>query len=106
MLAACAWLAAIPGAVSGIVLYTHLGRVLTPNERAPVLSLTPFPRNMGMFVLPGVGAAVAGFGPGAALGVAAVAYGVGAIVGWIIALSGEPQPLSADAPETERPLQA
>jgi DHA1 family multidrug resistance protein-like MFS transporter len=85
VLAVCAWLVAIPSAISGIVLYTHLAQVLQPTERAPVLSLTPFPRNMGMFALPGLAAAVAVFGTGASLGVAAAAYAGGTVAAWLIA---------------------
>ena len=52
LLAAFVWLAAVPLALTGTILYTHLAHTLEPGERTPVLSLTPFPRNTAMFALP------------------------------------------------------
>jgi MFS family permease len=84
-LAVCAWLTAIPGALSHTCLYTHLAHHLKPTERTPVMSLTPFPRNTAMFVIPGMAAAVAALGPAAALALAAVAYALATGVGWRMA---------------------
>ena len=84
-LAVCAWLTAIPGALSHTCLYTHLAHHLKPSERTPVLSLTPFPRNTAMFVIPGMAAAVAALGPAAALALAAIAYALATGVGWRMA---------------------
>jgi MFS transporter, DHA1 family, multidrug resistance protein len=84
-LAICAWATAIPGALSHTCLYTHLAHHLKPSDRTPVMSLTPFPRNTAMFVIPGIAAAVAALGPAAALGLAAIAYALATGVGWRMA---------------------
>ncbi|HZR99374.1 MAG TPA: MFS transporter [Chloroflexota bacterium] len=84
-LAVCAWLTAVPGALSHTCLYTHLAHHLKPTERTPVMSLTPFPRNTAMFVIPGMAAAVAALGPAAALALAAAAYALATVVGWQMA---------------------
>ncbi len=82
VLAVFVWLAAVPLALTGTILYTHLAQVLEPGERTPVLSLTPFPRNTAMFALPAIAAVLAGLGPGAALSLAAIAYAGAAAIGW------------------------
>ena len=74
LLAACAWIVAIPIALSGTALYAHLAVALAPAERTPVFSITPFPRNSAMFAFPALAATVAFLGPGAALGLAALAF--------------------------------
>ncbi|HLH25165.1 MAG TPA: MFS transporter [Chloroflexota bacterium] len=88
-LAVCAWLTAIPGALSHTCLYTHLAHHLKPTDRTPVMSLTPFPRNMAMFVIPGIAAGVAALGPAAALALAATAYALATGVGWRMAAATE-----------------
>lgn len=94
VLAVCAWLVAVPTALSATTLYTNLAGALAPTERTPVMSLTPFPRNTAMFAFPALGAAVAGFGPGWALGLAAVAYAAAALAGLRLAqvTAREPAP--------------
>jgi predicted MFS family arabinose efflux permease len=91
LLAAFVWLAAVPLALTGTILYTHLAHTLEPGERTPVLSLTPFPRNTAMFALPALAALIAGLGPAAPLALAAVAYGLAVVVGWPLLRSGPPR---------------
>src|SRR5712692_10610408 len=84
LLAASVWVSAIPTAVAGILLYTHLAHTLAPSERTPILTLTPVPRNTAMFVLPAIAGLVAGLGVGAALSVAAIAYAAATGTGWVL----------------------
>jgi len=91
LLAAFVWLAAVPLALTGTILYTHLAHTLEPSERTPVLSLTPFPRNTAMFALPALAALIAGLGPAAPLALAAMAYGLAVVVGWPLLRSGPPR---------------
>jgi DHA1 family multidrug resistance protein-like MFS transporter len=85
LLAVGTWITAMPGALSHTCLYTHLAHHLKPTERTPVMSLTPFPRNTAMFVIPGMAAAAAALGPAAALALAAVTYAIATGVGWRMA---------------------
>jgi len=98
VLAVFVWLAAVPLALTGTILYTHLARVLQPSERTPVLSLTPFPRNTAMFALPALASLIAGFGPGAALLLAAIAYAGAAAVGWQLRAASTVRLAEDDAP--------
>jgi predicted MFS family arabinose efflux permease len=91
LLAAFVWLAAVPLALTGTILYSHLVQVLEPGERTPVLSLTPFPRNTAMFALPALAALIAGLGPAAPLALAAIAYGAAVLVAWPLLRSGPPR---------------
>jgi predicted MFS family arabinose efflux permease len=99
ILAVFVWLAAVPLALTGTVLYTHLAQTLQPGERTPVLSLTPFPRNTAMFALPALAALVAGFGPGAALALAAAAYAGAAAIGSFFSAASRPEPGKGDGAE-------
>jgi DHA1 family multidrug resistance protein-like MFS transporter len=81
LLAAFAWLRALPVGVSGTALYAQMALVLPRRHRATVMSFTPTPRNVAAFVLPVVAAGAAVFGTSAALLVAAAAYGAGVWVG-------------------------
>lgn len=82
LVTASSWLRAIAVALTGVVLYAHLAQVLTREERAPVLSFTPVPRNFGTFSVPLFAAPLAVLGGGPALIVGAVAYAIAAVVGW------------------------
>jgi predicted MFS family arabinose efflux permease len=85
LLAVCAWVTAVPAALSHTCLYTHLAHHLVKTERTPVMSLTPFPRNTAMFVIPGLAAAAAVMGASAALVLAGLAYTLATLVGWRMA---------------------
>ena len=98
------WVRAIPVALTGTVLYAHLAQVLTREERAPVLSFTPFPRNFGTFSVPLLAAPLGVLGAGPALIVGAVAYGTATLVGWRLLV--ETRRLGAqerEAPHSETP---
>lgn len=82
LVAAFAWLRSIPVALTGTVLYAHLAQALRREERGPVMSFTPVPRNVAAFVVPLLGAAAAALGSPAALMVAAAAYGAATWVGY------------------------
>jgi DHA1 family multidrug resistance protein-like MFS transporter len=82
LIAALTWIRALPFAAANTLLVAHLTRVVGPADQTVVLSLTPMPRNTAMFVMPLIGAAVAPFGVGVALGVGAIAYLVAAVAGW------------------------
>ncbi len=75
------WLRSVPVALTGTVLYAHLAQVVHRDERAPVMSLTPVPRNMAAFSVPLVAAPLALLGAAPALLVGAGAYGIAALVG-------------------------
>ncbi len=81
LLAVATWLRSVPVALTGTVLYAHLAQVLQREERAPVMSLTPVPRNMAAFSVPLLAAPLSVMGAGGALLVGAVAYGLAALVG-------------------------
>jgi MFS family permease len=81
LLAAFAWLRALPVGVSGTALYAQMALVLPRRHRATVMSFTPTPRNVAAFVLPAAAAGAAVFGTSAALLVAAAAYGACVWVG-------------------------
>jgi predicted MFS family arabinose efflux permease len=86
ILAVATWVRSVPVALTGTVLYAHLGRVLHREERAPIMSLTPVPRNLAQFSMPLVAAAVAGLGTSAALLVGAVGYGLATWIGRLMLL--------------------
>jgi len=81
LLAVATWVRSVPVALTNTVLYAHLAQVLRRNERAPVMSLTPFPRNLSQFSLPLLASAAASLGPGAALLVGAAVYLGAAVAG-------------------------
>jgi DHA1 family multidrug resistance protein-like MFS transporter len=81
LLALATWVRAVPVALTGTVLYAHLAHMLPREARAPVLSLTPVPRNLALFSMPLVAAAAAGLGTTGALMVGAAGYGTAAWVG-------------------------
>ncbi len=81
LVAVSAWLRSVPVALTNTVLYAHLAQVLRREERAPVMSLTPVPRNVAAFSVPLVAAPLAVFGAGAAMLVGAAAYAVAAWAG-------------------------
>jgi MFS family permease len=85
LLAICAWLRSVPVALTGTVLYAHLAQVCRREERAPVMSLTPVPRNLAQFSLTLLAAAAANLGTGGGLLVGAAVYGIAAWVGWLLA---------------------
>jgi DHA1 family multidrug resistance protein-like MFS transporter len=84
LLAVCAWLRSVPIALTNTVLYAHLAQVVRREERAPIMSLTPVPRNVAQFSLPLLAAAFAGLGASAALLVGAATYAAAAGVGWLL----------------------
>ena len=84
-----------------VVLYAHLAQVVSRDERAPVMSLTPVPRNLAQFSLPLLAAAAANVSTAAALAVGAVAYAAAGWVGWLLARS-TPPPEVAEAEDKER----
>lgn len=84
LLAIFAWIRAIPLGLNHTTLYAHLSQVLRREERAPVMSLTPFPRNVSMFSLPLVAAAAAAFGTTPALLIGTGAYALAAWCGLAI----------------------
>ena len=84
LFAAFAWSRALTFAATGTLLYAHLARVLPPAQQTVVMALTPMPRNVAMFSLPLVAAAVAPLGLGAAFAVGAAAHGGAAAVGWLL----------------------
>jgi hypothetical protein len=83
------------------VLYAHLAQVLHREERAPVMSLTPVPRNMALFSLPLIAAAAATLSPSAALVVGGVVYMLAAWVGRL--LLAETPATQKEVPLTETP---
>jgi MFS transporter, DHA1 family, multidrug resistance protein len=89
LLALATWARSIPTALTGTVLYAHLGQVLRREERAPIMSLTPVPRNVAQFSLPLIAAAAATLGTSGALLVGAVGYGMAAAVGRMLAMETE-----------------
>jgi DHA1 family multidrug resistance protein-like MFS transporter len=90
------WVRSVPVALTGVVLYAHLAQVVSREERAPVMSLTPVPRNLAQFSLPLLAAAAANVSTGAALAVGAVVYAAAGWVGWLLARS-TPTPETAEA---------
>lgn len=82
LIAAGAWLRAVPNALGGTVLYAHLAGSVPRKDRAAVMSLTPVPRNLAAFSLPLLAAGAASVGTGAALLVAALGYAIAAWAGW------------------------
>ena len=73
------------------MLYAHLAQVCERQERAPVLSLTPVPRNLAQFSVTLVAAAVAALGTSVALLVGAFVYGVAVWVGWLMEVATPPE---------------
>jgi len=84
LLALATWLRSIPVALTGTVLYAHLAQVVTREERAPVMSLTPVPRNFSQFSLPLLAAAAANISTAGALLVGALVFAVAALDGWLL----------------------
>jgi MFS family permease len=84
LLALATWVRSVPVALTGTVLYAHLAQMLRREERAPVLSLTPVPRNLALFTMPLLAAAAAGLGTSGALMVGAAGYGIAAWVGRLL----------------------
>lgn len=97
MLAAFAWARALPVAMTNTVLYAHLAQVLRRDERVPVMTLTPVPRNFAAFSLPLFAAAAANASVSAALLVAAAAYGLAALAGWRLLVETPPALLAEAA---------
>jgi DHA1 family multidrug resistance protein-like MFS transporter len=97
------WVRALPAAVATTVPVAHLTRVVAPEDQTVVLSLTPLPRNMAMFVMPIIAAAVAPFGVGIALSVGAVGYVLSAVTGWITARKTPAQIAAPRAPPERGP---
>jgi len=87
LVAALAWIRAVPYAAANTLLTTHLTRVTPPADQTVVLSITPMPRNTAMFFVPILAAAVAPFGVGVALAIGAVSYILSAGTGWLAALA-------------------
>jgi MFS family permease len=87
LLAAFAWIRAVPYAAANTLLTTHLTRVVPRAEQTVVLSITPMPRNTAMFFVPIFAAAIAPFGVGLALGIGGVAYLISAGTGWLAKLT-------------------
>jgi DHA1 family multidrug resistance protein-like MFS transporter len=83
LIAALAWIRALPFAAANTILVAHLTRVVGPADQTLILSLTPMPRNTAMFAMPVLAAAVAPFGVGVALMVGAAAYAITALTGWL-----------------------
>jgi MFS family permease len=73
LLAAFAWLRAIPVGITGTSLYAQMALVLRRRDRAAVMSFTPTPRNVAAFVLPALAAVAATVSTSGALMVAAAA---------------------------------
>lgn len=96
LLAICAWVRSVPVALTGTVLYAHLAQVCKRDERAPVMSLTPVPRNVAQFSLPLLAAAAASLGTSGALMVGAAVYGVAA---WVGVLLKRDTPVDVDRPD-------
>jgi MFS family permease len=84
LLTLCAWIRSVPVALTGTVLYAHLAEVCSRAERAPVMSLTPVPRNLAQFSLTLVASAAANLGTSVALLVGAFVYGVATWVGVLL----------------------
>jgi hypothetical protein len=74
------------------VLYAHLAQVVRREERAPVMSLTPVPRNFAQFSLPLLAAAAANVSTAGALLVGAAAYAFAAWIGWLLERTTPPPP--------------
>ena len=81
VLALSHWTRAFAFAAANTLLYAHLARILPPAEQTAVMTLTSMPRNVAMFVVPMLAAAVAPLGVGAALLVGAASYAGTAVVG-------------------------
>ena len=81
LLGVLAALRSFPVASSNTVLYAHAARVLPPEERTAIFSLSPVPRNAANLVFPLLAATVAGLAPGAALAVGAISYGATFLAG-------------------------
>ena len=84
LLAVATWLRSVPVALTGTVLYAHLAQSVTREERAPVMSLTPVPRNFAQFSLPLLAAVAANVSTGGALLVGAAIYASAAVIGWLM----------------------
>jgi MFS transporter, DHA1 family, multidrug resistance protein len=81
LIAIATWIRSIPVGVTSTALYAHLAQVLRREERAPVMSLTPVPRNSAQFSLPLLAAAAASSSTSGALLVGAAGYALAAWVG-------------------------
>jgi len=92
LVAIATWLRSVPVALTGTVLYAHLAQVVSREERTPVMSLTPVPRNFAQFSLPLVASAAANVSTAGALLVGAAVYAVAAWIGWLLKQS-TPLPL-------------
>lgn len=86
------WVRSAPVALTGTVLYAHLAQVVRREERAPVMSLTPVPRNFAQFSLPLLAAAAANVSTAGALLVGAAAYALAAWIGWLLERTTQPPP--------------
>ncbi len=95
MLAIAAWVRSVPVALTGTVLYAHLAQVCAREERAPVMSLTPVPRNLAQFSLPLLASAAANLGTSGALLVGAAVYGFAGWIGWLL-YAATPPPAGDD----------
>ena len=73
-------LRAVPQAGTGPALYLHLARVLPRAERAPIMSFTPFPRNLAYLIAPLVAAVLSGFDLRLVFLFSASCYALGLIV--------------------------
>jgi len=92
LLAIATWARSVPVALTGTVLYAHLAQAVTREERAPVMSLTPVPRNFAQFSLPLLAAAAANISTAAALLVGAAIFASASLVGWLMARDTPDQP--------------
>ena len=82
--AAFAWSWALAFAAGGTYVKATLAGILPPEHQTVVMALTPMPRNVAMFSVPLVAAAVAPLGLGAAFAVGAAAHCGAAAVGWLL----------------------
>lgn len=91
IVAIATWVRSVPVALTGTVLYAHLANVVPREQRAPVMSLTPVPRNFAQFTLPLLAAAAANVSTAAALLVGAAAYATATWVGWLLQQTTPPK---------------
>jgi predicted MFS family arabinose efflux permease len=103
LVAVFAWLRSVPVGITGTVLYAHLAQVLRRDERAPVMSLTPVPRNLALFSVPLFAAALSSLGATGALLLGALAYAASAWVGRLMLDETVMEHTRREAPLVETP---
>ena len=81
LLGALAVLRSLPASVAGLLLFTHIARVVPREQQTVVMTLAPMPRNAGAFLFPALAAFVTSVLPAAALGVGAGAYLAASVTG-------------------------